>query len=409
MADGDDNQPKRTVGTPASDDSSSDIETIDLDLVSSQNDRPSKRAQPDLNPQQPAMHDQNVRKEDNPFSFRHFINTADRSYHNQGARPKVFCEGRPVSIPPPSDVEISDQHMSSRLVNEYPSALPDFVQDHLVIEQCYLNNHDNLPDCTMDRSERDRNERVSYRPQAEFPLDLPLSGEAQNRPTVRNSPQVIAPEVGNSKSLPDFLADTAPGGGNVAVVDNEGSSAEWEADRLRVELDGTRRQLAEKTRLADCLAQELDLARSKNHEYTQNLAKAWEQVEENLERSKIRATSSENNIMKLRQEVKLLNKEVSRLKRENMALKSEEGAAGGPCASTSRIDPMAQRHVAQDLRSAASTAEHSLRQLLSGVENLRLLASRVENLSRYEAEQTSYISDDDADDDDDDADAGPAL
>lgn len=41
---------------------------------------------------------------------------------------------------------------------EYPSVLPDFVQDHLVIEQCYLNldgvnkpDLDNLPDFTLNR------------------------------------------------------------------------------------------------------------------------------------------------------------------------------------------------------------------------------------------------------------------
>lgn len=91
-----------------------------------------------------------------------------------------------------------------RLAPEFSSALPDFVQDHLVIEQCYLGNDsspqelsvdlDNLPDFTPNRNGPNRwkdtvrtNERRSTntpsnlpldlptRPRVGFPLDLPLT------------------------------------------------------------------------------------------------------------------------------------------------------------------------------------------------------------------------------------------
>lgn len=92
--------------------------------------------------------------------------------------------------------------------------------------------------------------------------------------------------MGNSKSLPDFLTDSA-----VCSQKNETLSVphspESESERLRHELDMTRRQLMEQTRLCESLSRELELARNKEHEYTQNLAKALEQVEHNLEKSNV--------------------------------------------------------------------------------------------------------------------------
>lgn len=99
------------------------------------------------------------KKEDNPFSFKHFLKN-DKCYQSQGARPKVYCEGRPISSI--SDLDLGQSETKqTRIIPEYSSALPDFVQDHLVIEQCYLgkdphNNYNvnvnNLPDFAPSRS-----------------------------------------------------------------------------------------------------------------------------------------------------------------------------------------------------------------------------------------------------------------
>lgn len=69
------------------------------------------------------------RREENPFSFKHFLN---RDATSGGARPKVYPSKSP-STP--------------RLIAnpELTSGLPDFVQDHLVIEQCYLNQQPSQP------------------------------------------------------------------------------------------------------------------------------------------------------------------------------------------------------------------------------------------------------------------------
>lgn len=98
---------------------------------------------------------------------------------------------------------ITETNHQPRITSEFSSALPDFVQDHLVIEQCYLGNDsspqeltvdlDNLPDFTPDHKNgsnrwKDRtNDRrntntptnlpldLPARPRVEFPLDLPLT------------------------------------------------------------------------------------------------------------------------------------------------------------------------------------------------------------------------------------------
>lgn len=85
--------------------------------------------------------------------------------------------------------------------------------------------------------------------------------------------------------MPDFLAD-----GAVRTQNTDGlpvESPERECDRLRRDLEIVRGQLAEQTRRVESLTRELEIARNKEHDYTQNLAKALEQVEKNLERSNV--------------------------------------------------------------------------------------------------------------------------
>lgn len=141
------------------------------------------------------------KREENPFSFKHFLNreSVSSNYHSQGARPKIY-----TPQPQPQVLENHNvENHQPRITSEFSSALPDFVQDHLVIEQCYLGNDsspkditvdlDNLPDFTPNKNGHSRwkdgrtNERrnantpanlpldLPARPRVEFPLDLPLT------------------------------------------------------------------------------------------------------------------------------------------------------------------------------------------------------------------------------------------
>jgi rRNA maturation endonuclease Nob1 len=87
------------------------------------------------------------------------------------------------------------------------------------------------------------------------------------------------------------------------------------------------------------------------------------------------------------------------LKSENLALRGEEGAAGGHDYFTP--NELHSQRLAQELKAAASTAEHSLRQLLTGVDNLRIMAASLENMHRIEEKRETFL--------DLDEDTGPAL
>lgn len=84
--------------------------------------------------------------------------------------------------------------------------------------------------------------------------------------------------------MPDFLTDGAVQANEEAQA---GQSPESEVDCLRQEIELYRQQLAEQSRRMEVLQRQLDASRNKEHEYTQNLAKALEQVEESLERSNV--------------------------------------------------------------------------------------------------------------------------
>ncbi|XP_011643423.1 uncharacterized protein LOC105431130 [Pogonomyrmex barbatus] len=112
--------------------------------------------------------DASSRRDNNPFSFKAFLKngTPQINYHTTGARPKVYSS----SASSPGSV-LDKDNGSGVYSGRNPTELPDFVQDHLVIEQCYLNHEnsqpvlpdvDNLPDFALNsveqRQSRLRNE-----------------------------------------------------------------------------------------------------------------------------------------------------------------------------------------------------------------------------------------------------------
>lgn len=80
------------------------------------------------------------KKEENPFSFKKFLNQDSSLQINKGARKKVYTPSSMTSanldLQGPSR---SQPEITSRIVKT-TDVLPDFVQDHLVVEQCYLSN-----------------------------------------------------------------------------------------------------------------------------------------------------------------------------------------------------------------------------------------------------------------------------
>lgn len=419
--------------------------------------------------------DTSSRRDSNPFSFKAFLKngTQQTNYHNTGARPKIYSS--PTSSP--SSVFDKDNSGSSVYSGRNPTELPDFVQDHLVIEQCYLNHEtdqpvlpdvDNLPDFALNSMEhrqsrlrnetkkndseifgddlrsfdltetlhkgsmhRDRpvsntsmhsnhldlpafeirlNENTSYIPRPEhrgFPFDLPLPFAESNpnvNATTRDS-SLPGSETSVHKSLPDFLSDgpiynrstdSEPTG--ASMIESTERRLLLENERLHQQLETARRQISEKTERIRSLEAELLSKREIEHEETAHLEKAMEQVEDNLKRSTKRAVNAESTVTSLKKKIKTLTTEISLLRLENDQLRAgtstiERGESNTGATNTNRT----VRRLAHDLFAAASSAEVNLRQLMSGVDNLRVLASTLENINRIEDWTKDFLPDSDED------------
>ncbi|XP_053659390.1 autotransporter adhesin BpaC [Anopheles marshallii] len=220
-----------------------------------------------------------------------------------------------------------------------------------------------------------------------------------------------------------------------------------ENERLRRELEASRRTVSEQSRRIRELERDLEtmvtlarpggsMPRDGGNGTTQSNASSFLQA-------KTRAATAEAEMKQLRQKLSSMTVEMEALQRENETLKVEAcgGAIGGSTGAG------ASARVRQDdgdrgsrpkreqssaflraqtvaLRQAASTAESNLRQLLSGVENLRTMANQIEAFRNTQDEVKpeansppleDYLHDSDISsnegDDDDDADVpfGPAL
>ncbi|XP_029037726.2 uncharacterized protein LOC114873491 isoform X3 [Osmia bicornis bicornis] len=148
------------------------------------------------------------RSEENPFSFKHFLKNGSRTnYHNVGARPKIY------SSPTPSPFNLEKD---STVYPRNPTELPDFVQDHLVIEQYYLNQEqkqqtisdvDNLPDFALNsveqRQNRLRNESKKSESSASCDLPFDLTGSIDKGLSNRNQ---SVPNISSAHlNLPAFV------------------------------------------------------------------------------------------------------------------------------------------------------------------------------------------------------------
>ncbi|XP_043263982.1 uncharacterized protein LOC122404134 [Colletes gigas] len=410
-----------------------------------------------------------IRREENPFSFKHFLkNDSQTNYYNAGARPKVYSP--PTTSP-------NNLEKDSTVYSRNPTELPDFVQDHLVIEQCYLNHEskqqaipdaDNLPDFALSveqRQTRLRNESKksdpvlcdlpfdltgsldkglahrtqsipnagcpadlnlpvynrhnvdtgsTERPESSgFPLDLPIPGtESVSSSNIAARDCSGTNETNVPKSLPDFLNDDpihnrATLSTDSGTIPNSIESIErrvlLENERLRHELEVARNQVGEKSKRIQSLESKLASRKEAEHEETVHLEKAMEQVEDNLKRSTRRAVNAESTVTSLKKEIKALTTEILRLRLENKELKNGIVTRSKKECGSLSVDRKVRR-LANDLRTAASSAEASLRQLMFGVDNLRVLASALENVDRIEDRTKDLLPDSDEDNA-----AGPAL
>ncbi|KAL7306564.1 hypothetical protein TKK_0001254 [Trichogramma kaykai] len=403
-----------------------------------------------------------AKREEGLFSLKQFLKNESQTNHQYaGARPKVY---EPQSWTP----EPVSCHETGKYTRN-PTELPDFVQDHLVIEQCYLGNQnspgvasvevDNLPDFALnsvgkrpnryhndqwkrsldDSAERlfDLTENLNQNqvivphansldlPKLEvvdgeaadvpeslgFPFDLQISRSSESNSHADVSVNNTLPEaISNStKLLPDFLSDTSvrnrgtPSSDRPDFSGSNDSMNHWltlENERLRNELQMARRQSHERSLRIDSLEAELMTRRQSVNTESANLEKTMQQIEDNLKRSTKRAVNAESTVASLKKELDSLSIENMMLRTENRDLREAIGVDSNGLGNSD----FRMRRLANDLRNAANNAEVSLRQLMSGVNNLRVLASTLENGDRIEDRTKDFLPDFDEDNA-----AGPAL
>ncbi|KAL5292002.1 SDCCAG3 family protein [Megaselia abdita] len=234
------------------------------------------------------------------------------------------------------------------------AALPDFVQDHWM-DQWYYKDQQNLNSPPNSPSS---------------PIRIPFM---EDFPDVNPQPQTLPDFLSDGPIIHSSgrLADVAAGLPDLDSPDDDSptllaSRLQLENDRLRREVNEIRLSLAEQTRRNHELERTLDQRNQRNRA-------------EEISSSNRESDEAKKLINKLKQQVKDLTGEMQTLRSENESLR-EVGAVGGCSSNSSRPRPSRSQELSQELQMAASTAEIHLRQLLSGVENLRVLAATLESM-----------------------------
>ncbi|XP_049874240.1 uncharacterized protein LOC126372486 [Pectinophora gossypiella] len=429
-----------------------------------------------------------TRKDENPFSFRHFLKRdlslpGNSTYENTGARPKVYAntvQHSPTKLDihtesrreraragvsgesqakeksnEGSSHRISDNTSSSSSVeipfsvvdnseskhNLYADSsdvpfyhrpnlaseplgmpsLPDFVQDHILVEQAYLNSNgpisvdlDNLPDFTFNtnynvgscsvgrRNNSDRyggNRGYDYEAymgaassssgfageERNIPLDLPAGAEAagpsmdppahlsldltesvnpadrRNMSPRNNFPLDLPTNAGaEAMRLPDFLP-VHPG-----RTSPEPDHPDQQLHLIMAELERTRSELFSERSRRSRLEDEVSTLRSAESSLRAAAAARLEagrrrpRRDDDAAPDSATATDTDSTVAKLKKEIKKLKEELAASQAEVRSLRG------------------LQTNAATDLRHATSVAETSLRDLLAGLERLRSLSSTLD-------------------------------
>ncbi|XP_022433942.1 endosome-associated-trafficking regulator 1 isoform X1 [Delphinapterus leucas] len=153
-------------------------------------------------------------------------------------------------------------------------------------------------------------------------------------------------------------------------------------EALKDENSKLRRKLTEvqsfsetQTEMVRTLERKLEAKMIKEESDYHDLESVVQQVEQNLERMTKRAVKAENHVLKLKQEISLLQAQVSDFKRENEALRSGQGASLAVVKQNTDV-------ALQNLRAVMNNARASIKQLVSGAETLNLVAEILKSIDR---------------------------
>ncbi|XP_024618427.1 serologically defined colon cancer antigen 3 isoform X2 [Neophocaena asiaeorientalis asiaeorientalis] len=205
-----------------------------------------------------------------------------------------------------------------------------------------------------------------------------------------NPSELVGPESLPQCTLSDSDSRVSPAGSpstdftvhGESLGDRHLRTLQISYEALKDENSKLRRKLTEvqsfsetQTEMVRTLERKLEAKMIKEESDYHDLESVVQQVEQNLERMTKRAVKAENHVLKLKQEISLLQAQVSDFKRENEALRSGQGAS---LAVVKQNTDMAL----QNLRAVMNNARSSIKQLVSGAETLNLVAEILKSIDR---------------------------
>ncbi|KAB1280106.1 Endosome-associated-trafficking regulator 1 [Camelus dromedarius] len=205
-----------------------------------------------------------------------------------------------------------------------------------------------------------------------------------------NPSELAGPESLPAWTLSDSDSRVSPAGSPSADFAAHGESLgdrhlrtlQISYEALKDENSKLRRKLTEvqsfsetQTEMVRTLERKLEAKMIKEESDYHDLESVVQQVEQNLELMTKRAVKAENHVMKLKQEISLLQAQVSNFKRENEALRAGQGASLTVVKQNTDV-------ALQNLRVVMNNAHTSIKQLVSGAETLNLVAEILKSIDR---------------------------
>ncbi|XP_070451431.1 endosome-associated-trafficking regulator 1 isoform X3 [Equus przewalskii] len=205
-----------------------------------------------------------------------------------------------------------------------------------------------------------------------------------------NPSELVGPESLPPWTLSDSESRVSPAGSpgtdfaahGESLGDRHLRTLQISYEALKDENSKLRRKLTEvqsfsetQTEMVRTLERKLEAKMIKEESDYHDLESVVQQVEQNLELMTKRAVKAENHVMKLKQEVSLLQAQVTNFKRENEALRSGQGASLTVVKQNTEV-------ALQNLHVVMNNAHTSIKQLVSGAETLNLVAEILKSIDR---------------------------
>ncbi|XP_003911131.1 endosome-associated-trafficking regulator 1 isoform X3 [Papio anubis] len=321
-------------------------------------------------------------EEANPFSFKEFLKTKNLGLSKEDPASRIYAKE-------------ASRHSLGLDHNSPPSQTGGYGLEY---QQPFFEDPTGAGDLLDEEEDEDTGWSGAYLPSA-IEQTHPERVRAGTSPCSTYLSFFSTPsELAGPESLPPWaLSDTdsrvspaSPAGSPSADFAAHGESLgdrhlrtlEISYEALKDENSKLRRKLNEvqsfseaQTEMVRTLERKLEAKMIKEESDYHDLESVVQQVEQNLELMTKRAVKAENHVVKLKQEISLLQAQVSNFQRENEALRCGQGASLTVVKQNADV-------ALQNLRVVMNSAQASIKQLVSGAETLNLVAEILKSIDR---------------------------